>query len=188
MGIVSTQLTHTLVVGGTGMLAAATRQLARRSAAVTVVARRPERLDGLDAEQVELIAVDYRRTDVLLERLEHAVSRHGEFDLALTWVHSSGEASLCRLAERLSSQANAARLVDVRGSALARPDSSSERHQFLSGLDGIEYQRVILGFVRDGGHSRWLTDREISEGVIEAVDDGDGERIVGVVEPWHQRP
>lgn len=81
----SIQYTHSLVVGGTGMLAAATRYLARRSAAVTVVARRPGRLGGLEADRVERIAVDYQHMDTLLEMLEHAISQHGEFDLALTW-------------------------------------------------------------------------------------------------------
>lgn len=179
---------HTLIIGGTGMLAAATRELAGRSSAVTVVARRPERIGELAVEHVERVAVDYHDADALLEQLEHAIAEHGEFDFALTWVHASGEASLRRVAERLAQQTETARLVDVQGSAAARPDGPSERHAFLSGLDGLDYQRVILGFVPEDGHSRWLTDREISDGIIEAVDAGEDEHIVGVVEPWDERP
>lgn len=50
------------------------------------------------------------------------------------------------------------------------------------------YREVMLGFVPLGTGSRWLTNEEISDGVIDAVGT-DGERsIVGVVEPWELRP
>ena len=179
---------HTLVVGGTGMLAAATRHLAARSSAITLVARHPDRLDGLEADHVERIAVDYHQTDALLEHLERAVRRRGEFDLALTWVHASAEASLRRIADLLTTQTQTARFVDVQGCAAVHPGGESERHRYLSGLDGLSYQRVILGFILESDGSRWLTDDEIAAGVINTVEIGEAELVVGVVEPWEHKP
>ena len=180
---------HLLVVGGTGMLAEATRRLADGVPAVTLVARRPERLDDLSAEAVHRFAVDYHETDELLDRLEAAVVEYGEFTRALTWVHASAEASLRRVADRLDAQSNRPELVDVQGSAAGRPDrAESSRHRYLEGLDGIDYRRVILGFVRQEGRSRWLTDTEISDGVIEAVESGARRHVVGQIEPWEHRP
>ena len=52
----------------------------------------------------------------------------------------------------------------------------------------LHYRRVILGFVVEGGKSRWLTHEEISGGVIEAVQKDAERYIVGTVEPWSMRP
>lgn len=52
----------------------------------------------------------------------------------------------------------------------------------------IRYHQVILGFVRQGNRSRWLTDAEISAGVIAALQSDQRDSIVGIVEPWPLRP
>mgnify|MGYP006288237199 CR=1 FL=1 len=182
------RFSHILVIGGTGMLAAATRQLASCSEAVTLVARQPEALDGLECEQVERIAVDYHRSEALLDHLGRASASQGAFDLALTWVHGSADTTLGRIAEWLATQAESPRLVDVQGSAAGRPGGASPRHRRLSEIDGVVYQRVILGFVIEDGRSRWLTHDEISAGVLDAVASGVEACVVGVVEPWDSRP
>lgn len=53
---------------------------------------------------------------------------------------------------------------------------------------GVEYREAILGFVREGHSSRWLTHSEISAGVLAAVDSARPRTVVGVVEPWSERP
>ena len=52
----------------------------------------------------------------------------------------------------------------------------------------IQYRQVILGFVIEGGRSRWLTHAEISGGVLDAVRNDRLFSIVGTVEPWSLRP
>ena len=47
----------------------------------------------------------------------------------------------------------------------------------------------MLGFVRQAGRSRWLTDDEICRGVLRAIGTVEPEPIVvGQVEPWSARP
>jgi hypothetical protein len=50
------------------------------------------------------------------------------------------------------------------------------------------YSQVILGFVLDGNSSRWLTNDEISAGVIKAIEQPEEISIVGSIEPWERRP
>jgi hypothetical protein len=47
---------------------------------------------------------------------------------------------------------------------------------------------VILGFVLEGGHSRWLRNAEISQGVLQAIDTDAKRFVVGTIEPWSARP
>ncbi|NUN53550.1 MAG: hypothetical protein HUU06_12290 [Planctomycetaceae bacterium] len=47
---------------------------------------------------------------------------------------------------------------------------------------------MILGFVREGDRSRWLTDAEIAAGVLGAIAADRPRTVVGVVEPWSARP
>ena len=179
---------HSLVVGGTGMLTAATRHVATQSETLTLVARRPKRLDALDVDAVERVAADYHATSTLIEHLEHSAKRHGAFDFGLTWIHSSADQTLLRVADMLAEQANQTRLIDVQSSGVARPGRESERHRYLADCDGLCYQRVVLGFVLEDGASRWLTHDEISAGVLDAIESGEDDHTVGVVEPWERRP
>jgi hypothetical protein len=47
---------------------------------------------------------------------------------------------------------------------------------------------VVLGFRVEGARSRWLTDVEISGGVLAAVGADAALAIVGEVAPWSARP
>lgn len=50
------------------------------------------------------------------------------------------------------------------------------------------YHRIILGFILEDKHARWLTHKEIVEGVIKGIEKKCSEQIVGVLEPWELRP
>ena len=80
------QFAHALSIGGTGMLARATADLALRSRALTVLARNPARL-GLRAPSVHPVTCDYRDTAALTNALDGACARTGAVDIALTWIH-----------------------------------------------------------------------------------------------------
>jgi len=49
-------------------------------------------------------------------------------------------------------------------------------------------RQVVLGFKLEAGGSRWLTNAEISDGVLEAVRTDRAYTIVGQAEPWSARP
>jgi hypothetical protein len=69
------------------------------------------------------------------------------------------------------------RYFHVRGSAVADPSRTrSEAEEQFAHYPTLHYLQVILGFVLENGRSRWLTDVEISQGVVTAI------------EPWSSRP
>jgi molybdopterin-guanine dinucleotide biosynthesis protein A len=141
---------HALVVGGTGMLARATRGLVERGHMVTCIARRPADLGpGVVSEEA-----DYRDTAALRAVLARATASRGPLELAVCWVHTDAPDAPGIVA---SSLAPGARVVQVFGTQV-RPLTNPPLH--------VAYRQVLLGSV--GG--RWLTHEEISAGVLEAVD------------------
>lgn len=184
---------HALVIGGTGMLRDATLDLARQGYAVTAIARRQARLDSLAADapdRIFPIALDYRDTVALAAAVESAVAERGPVTLAVTWIHSTAPDAPLAVANTLSGAGVPFHYYDVLGSASAdpsrlRPDEAALFQQ----LPGLTYHEVILGFVLlPSGRSRWLTNEEISGGLLEAIASGTARHIVGTVEPWSRRP
>lgn len=153
---------------------------------VTVLARDRRRLEALAAEAPEVVplALDYRRTGDLRAALERAVEERGPFALAVAWIHPDAPRAPAVVAGFVRG-----RLFHVLGSAAAdpsRPDPG--RRSRFEGRPGVSYHEVILGFVVEGGRSRWLAEGEIVRGVLEAVASGAPRSVVGTVEPWFARP
>lgn len=170
-GAGASDLGHVLVVGGTGMLRGAALDLARRADLVTVIARtawRVERLrDDALPRRIEPVALDWSDTVGFEAAVIRAANDGGPFDVAVAWVHSSAKDAPPALAEALAATSPGCRLFLVVGS---RDDAEqavkSAWHERLSAAPGIVYRRVRLGR-RDGPPRRWLTDEEISRGVVE---------------------
>jgi len=163
-------MAHAVVVGGTGMLRGATLALARRHDAVSVVARSRSRLDRLvrEAPNVRPVRVDYRETAALRSALAEAAAARGPVSLAVCWIHSDAPDAPVAAAEAIAG--GELRWFDVVGSgdpgSLRRADRRAEA---LARFEGLRYRRVLLGGVREAGGFRWLTDEEISDGVLRAV-------------------
>ncbi len=141
-----------LIIGGTGMLAEASRWIAARTGQTVLAARHPEVL------ATELGAtpwvMDWRDQCSGLSTLVPMPA----FDLVLAWLHVDG----LWLAEHLHSKlAKGGRFVHVHGSAALDPTVLKRR-----AVVGAGVQNVILG--RNGG--RWLSKAEISAGVIAALE------------------
>ncbi|MEZ4501001.1 MAG: hypothetical protein R3C39_00010 [Dehalococcoidia bacterium] len=188
-------LNHVLSVGGTGMLARATSELASRARAITVVARRPERWeppsDG--SVTVDALAIDLLDADAVEAAVRDSIGRHGAIDEALIWTHPDTSAALTRLVALIAETSPSARVVQVFGSMAGRPgaDREADRAALLeeAGATGLELHRVILGWQPDGaGGTRWLTHEEISSGVIAILDGTASLGVIGQLEPWEQRP
>ncbi|GMA49950.1 short-chain dehydrogenase [Alicyclobacillus contaminans] len=175
---------HSLVVGGTGMLAGVTTWLAQQGYTVSVVSRRAGRFsDEIPAGRIHAITVDYRESETLRQRIDEAVSLHGPIQLAVFWIHTDARDAFRVISEEVSRHASAPwRLFHVRGSAA---HLNPEPPQVPP---NCRYREVVLGFVIEGNRSRWLTHEEISGGVMDAIRK-DGERtVVGTLEPWDKRP
>ncbi|MDH5672228.1 MAG: hypothetical protein OEZ06_08770 [Myxococcales bacterium] len=119
---------HALLIGTTGMLAAASAWIAGRTERVTVVARRASEfrlgdpvLDG----RLERIAADYADTDAFIAGLEVRLSAAAGLDLCVTWIRPAAHDLRDRIAVRL--HASRARAVPV-PSATPRSPRARFRH------------------------------------------------------------
>ena len=52
----------------------------------------------------------------------------------------------------------------------------------VEALSDVRDSQVVLGFKRESGVSRWLTDDEISDGVLEAIRKREAQHSVGTLE------
>lgn len=189
-------LPHALVIGGTGMLRQATLELARRGRCISFVARTPSRLEAVRAAAAGLpgtihpIRADYLKTGRLMSLLREAIESRGPIDLALCWVHLTAPDAIPAIAELLASSCDdAVRLVHVIGTGSDdQPDDVAGIEARVRAHARILYRKVQLGFVREGSEQRWLTDQEISRGVIEAIDADADHFTVGVIEPHSRQP
>jgi len=176
---------HALVVGGTGMLRGVSLSLAGRNA-VSVVARGRKGLERLrkGSRNVHPLSVDYTDGAALEAALDEAVAARGPFTLAVAWIHSTAPDAPLAVARRVRG-----RFFHVLGSAAADPSLPDPgRRTAFEALEGVAYREILLGFVRRGARSRWLSNGEIEKGVLGAIATDRPRAVVGVVEPWSARP
>ena len=183
-------IAHALLIGATGMLAAATEHIAACATRVTLMARRAPvvRLDdpALDA-RLTRVAADWAHETAFLRAIDAAEETHGPFGLALVWLHPRAEDLRRRLAARVTAPPRL--YVEVLGSAASRPHAFGDSQlDALGARDDLVYRQVILGFVVEGARARWLTDDEISAAAIRALDAGEARTVAGQIEPWDRRP
>jgi hypothetical protein len=173
---------HALIVGGSGMLAELCRSLCDRSDRVSVLARNERRIRAIGAA-VEAVACDYNDGVGLAEVLAQLEPP----DLVIAWIHGRAPQARRTLAECVAAEG---RFVQVLGSAQADPSHPERLTEMSLAADAlpIDYQAVVLGFVVEGGKSRWLTNAEISSGVFAAIESGAPLSVVGTVEPWSAKP
>ena len=177
-----TRYAHALVVGGSGMLAGLCRSLCDCSDHVSVMARNEKRIRAI-AGAVEPLACDYNDGVALSEILAGIEPP----DLVVAWIHGRAPQARRALAECVRAEG---RLLQVLGSAhgdTSHPERLADMALAAEGLP-IDYQAVVLGFVLEGGKSRWLNSAEISAGVLAAVQSAAPFSIVGTVEPWSAKP
>ncbi|MBY0445629.1 MAG: hypothetical protein K2Q15_10525 [Burkholderiales bacterium] len=182
---------HTLIIGGTGMLAQASLYLMERSSAVSLFARTQHSLDRLQAQtpsnvNIHFESINYYDTERFQQAIRNALSRFGAPDIVLAWFHEDEMA--LDLARQLSATGKTIHFFQVLSSASTSPDSSltDARHQF--DVLPIHLHQIVLGFAYSENQSRWLTHDEISSGVIKAFKDAEKLCIVGTIEPWSDQP
>ncbi|KAK9250335.1 hypothetical protein V1507DRAFT_438198 [Lipomyces tetrasporus] len=157
-----TYLGTTLIVGGTGMLASATRWLVDRSERTVVASRRANQFTCDDARFVP-VSADWKHPS-FVSLVGEAIKEVGPIQQALLWLHDP-EVIIPSLLPLLGT----ARVVLVLGSRQAQPAIP---------LDAARFTIVRLASVTTSSGRRWLTHDEISEGVIAALQDGHS-RIIG---------
>jgi hypothetical protein len=151
-----------LVVGGTGMLAAATHWLAQHSRTTLVVARHATSFSADDSGFIPLDA-DWNSAH-FCHILGSAIRAAQPVDRALLWLHEPAP-----VLPWLLPLLGQARTVLVLGSTDGLP-------KVFGSSTGVT--TVRLGSMVVNNTRRWLTHEEISAGAIEALRDGQS-RIIG---------
>jgi hypothetical protein len=179
---------HILVVGGTGMLSGLVEALAGDGGRLSLLSRRAS---AFRRAGVAGYGCDYHDEAAFTAAIEAAVAVAGPIMLAVAWFHTLRIPAPRGLAERIGAPDNPGRLFQVLGSATAdpaRPDRLATAAEIAQGLPHCRLRQVVLGFRANGGASRWLTDAEISEGVLAAIRGDRDYSVVGQVAPWSARP
>ncbi|WP_339226387.1 short-chain dehydrogenase [Oceanobacillus sp. FSL K6-2867] len=180
---------HALVVGGTGMLADVSIWLLDQGYHVSIIARNSVRLHQLMERtsfknKLTPLLVDYRNSDELQQQVHTTIEQNGEINLIVAWIHAKAPDALEVIAKEVSAHTADLELFHVLGSS---KDLSKTKQEATFTKDSTYYQ-VRLGFVIKNNYSRWLTNKEISSGVIEALKQKDTIRTIGQIEPWERRP
>ena len=158
-----------LVVGGTGMLAEATRFVAAHSERVTLISRRAVAASmWLGIEASDACDADWTDESSFKSAVEQRLAETRP-DLALLWIHASGHCILPWLLEKLARGPSL--VVHVRGTASGDPRLGNDEVDCIAlRSPSLCLVTVVLGSVRlPQGGRRWLTDAEISAGAIEAI-------------------
>ena len=198
---------HSLVIGGTGMLAAATHSLIDQSRVVTLLARRPDRLPPAKISterttaEVSPLPLDLADREVVLTTLRRQIDAHGPIERAILWIHSTYEETalaVLRLIDETSLGEPPPRIVRVLGSAAGDPTIDLAARLGAERFPHVDLRAAVLGFELEGGVSRWLTHEEISRGALALLDRAPREpratppvaeiAVVGRIEPWSARP
>ncbi len=162
---------------------------------MSVIARHKITLSELaDAAQargssIHPIAVDYCDTTYLVAALEDATRLFGAIERAVVWIHSSVPEAPFQVARLVGATDHVCCYFLVLGDTEVDPGRPSpERRARFESLPNVHYHEVTLGFVRGPSASRWLTQGEISQGILRAMELGAPRYIVGTVAPWSERP
>ncbi|MCM3595355.1 short-chain dehydrogenase [Metabacillus idriensis] len=175
---------HILVVGGTGMLADAAVWLEQHAETVTVIGRKQHRHYKLQTrmKKVNSLIVDYADNGELRKQIKKAIERFGPITLVVSWIHSYAADALVIISEEVSKSAEKWRLFHIQGS------SSHLEKKTVNVMPNCLYRSILLGFILEADGSRWLTNKEICEGVIKCVEEDNKDMVIGILEPWEKRP
>ena len=156
------------IVGGTGMLAEATRFIERQSAAITIVSRSTNAAKAFGLEAKSFCIADWRDTGAFARAVTPRLNQRPP-DIALLWIHDNGTTTLAWLLEQLRDRATF--IIHV----ISSSDTDAHLLRRISGemypnMSEPNYVAVALGSkALPHGGRRWLTHQEICEGVIKAI-------------------
>lgn len=164
-----------VVLGGTGMLAGVASALVRDGWLVVLPSRRygPLRDTVPEAGPDDVrprgralwVQAHWERPERLARDTANALD--GPVDLLVAWVHGGFRRAVLQAVEPLL--APGAHVVEVHGASAGDPPGRPEPGGADPTLPGHPTQQVVLGYVREGTRTRWLTHHEVVDGVLLAV-------------------
>ncbi|QQK75567.1 short-chain dehydrogenase [Salicibibacter cibarius] len=179
---------HAIVFGGTGMLAGATKWLIETTDHISIIGRNKHKLEQLysdhDNSDLRLVTLDYKDNEALRHFMRQTIQTYGPIDLVVSWIHSVAPDAIPIILDELTHQEHQWRFVHIKG-------SSHDLSSILAEIPvprNCRYCDVQLGFKVEANVSRWLTHKEISNGVISAIHYDKKKTVVGILYPWSKRP
>lgn len=157
-----------LIIGGTGMLRKVVLELGRNSV-ILVTGRREERLKELAGNNPNIFIFSGDYTDaIFIENLQEEIKNFsGIFDV-IAWVHQEGNKVHQEIFKLFNDQ-KSYRYYHVLSSKWGNPKIIHPAKVEARSFNNLDYRQVILGYMNDRGKKRWLSDEEISDGVMEAL-------------------
>jgi len=196
-------MSHALIIGGTGMLKAVTLLLLEKYDTVSVTARSGNKFSelengaGKNKKRINRLIIDYTDYASLTGGIIKSIEEFGEISQAVCWIHSTAPLAPLFTAKVINDKFDESvhRAIpfcdyyEILGSASANPENHNiKREGEFMKFDFIKYHKIILEFIHENGKSRWLTDIEITNGIIYAINNKLRKYVVGTVEPWKKRP
>lgn len=187
-------MSHVLIAGGTGMLKDVSLYFASHGMNVSVIARNPGKFEQLVLSKgihgfINPLCADYTDYELLKRKIVNSVNIYGPVETVVAWIHSVGPEAPLIIAEIVNSFNIPVKYFHILGSVHSDPSAVNEDYkEIFYRLKNVTYRKIILGFVTDEGKSRWLTDTEISNGVIDALKIDNDVFTVGRTEPWEMKP
>ncbi len=168
-----------LVIGGTGMLWNACKHFSQ-STNVYVVSRNEF---DTSYDSIFHIKADYTKPEEFLNKIKDNFKNKIFPERIALWIHSTGDEAVNLLLVYIVSTHPKSKIFHIKGSGNFNPSKAGKII-----ISNINYFEIILGFILRNDISRWLTNKEISSGVVDAVESERKSFTIGVTEPWEKHP
>lgn len=186
-------MAHVLVVGGTGILEKVSLFLASHDNVVSVLAKSPDDFEKLTKEanglkgKINPITIDYDEVEGLEKQVRASIEQFGPVTLAVNWAQENLMKAVEVIAKILNSTSPICRYFQVLPVAEMSPSKErSNFEKFFLGLERVLYRIIVLGFKKEKGENRLLSNEEISEGIIQALRDDSKKAVIGA-DPWDEQ-
>lgn len=179
---------HALVIGGTGMLSDVSAYLLNRYKYVSVIARCESSFTSLleNAKSnhgiLNPLVTDYSDSKNSLDLIKKSIEEFGNINLCISWIHGYADNFGVEVAKLIADDTKPVIMNVLGSSGMNLNEITESRLKVFSGILGIEYRSVVLGKIHTSTNNwRWLTDFEISQGVIDAIESSNKITIVGKI-------
>jgi hypothetical protein len=185
------EMEHVLVVGGTGMLKDVSIYLNKHGAHVSVIGSTENKMASLktfllDNDNFTPLVLDYRDDKRLKTSLKEIQNKYGPIKKVVSWISTASPNALQIIIEEAGkwNQGTSWSLFHILGSR-SKLDEVKDK---VAPPPNCNYHQIKLGFIIEDRSSRWLTHKEISQGIINAMGKNDLVTVVGTLDPCEKRP
>lgn len=159
-----------LVVGGSGMLAGASNKLQSTYDHVGVVARHADKIEAIAGTKIVPLLCDYHDIQQLVDVVDSFCNNYGKPKYIVSWIHGTSPNATMAIASFAQSH-----FFEVTGHPGNDNYEIALTHKRKITQLGLTHTHIVLG----GKGHRWLTHEEISNGVLEAMDNPQPTVVIG---------